>query len=41
VHNLHEIGFAPVSSAEPATLEHLMRDYVGHLKSHLRQIFGE
>lgn len=40
-HNLHEIGWAPVSGEEPATLEHLMRDYVGHLKSHLRQIFGE
>ena len=40
-HNLHEIGFAPVSAQEPTTLEHLMRDYVGHLKSHLRQIFGE
>jgi len=40
-HNLHEIGFAPVSPDEPATLEHLMRDYVEHLKSHLRQILGE
>ena len=40
-HNLHEIGWAPVSREEPATLEHLMRDYVGHLKSHLGQIFGE
>jgi hypothetical protein len=40
-HNLHEIGFAPVSADEPATLEHLMRDYVGHLKNHLRQILGE
>lgn len=40
-HNLHEIGFAPVSADEPATLEHLMRDYVGHLKHHLGQIFGE
>ena len=38
-HNLHEIGWAPVAPGEPATLEHLMRDYVGHLKSHLRQIF--
>ena len=37
-HNLHEIGFAPVSADEPATLEHLMRDYVDHLKHHLRQI---
>jgi hypothetical protein len=40
-HNLHEIGFAPVSPDEPATLDHLMRDYVDHLKSHLRQILGE
>jgi hypothetical protein len=40
-HNLHEIGWAPVSREEPATLEHLMRDYVGHLKSHLGQIFVE
>jgi hypothetical protein len=38
-HNLHEIGWAPVSKDEPNTLEHLMRDYVGHLKSHLGQIF--
>jgi len=38
-HNLHEIGWAPVSPNEPATLEHLMRDYVGHLKNHLGQIF--
>jgi hypothetical protein len=40
-HNLHEIGFAPVSPDQPATLEHLMRDYVEHLKSHLGQILGE
>ena len=39
-HNLHEIGFAPADADEPATLEQLMRDYVGHLKSHLRQIFA-
>jgi len=40
-HNLQEIGWAPVPPDEPATLEHLMRDYVGHLKNHLRQILGE
>ncbi len=40
-HNLHEIGWAPVSKDEPATLEHLMRDYVAHLKHHLRQILVE
>jgi DinB superfamily len=39
-HNFHVIGFAPVSGEEPSTLEHLMRDYVVHLKHHLRQIFG-
>ncbi len=39
-HNFHVIGFAPVSADEPSTLEHLMRDYVGHLKHHLRQILG-
>ena len=39
-HNFHVIGFAPVSADEPSTLEHLMRDYVAHLKHHLRQIFG-
>ena len=39
-HNLHVIGFAPVSADEPSTLEHLMRDYVAHLKHHLRQIPG-
>ncbi len=40
-HNFHQIGFAPISPEEPSTLEHLMIDYVDHLKSHLRQIFGE
>lgn len=40
-HNFHQIGFAPVSEDEPSTLEHLMLDYIDHLKSHLRQILGE
>ena len=40
-HNFHHIGFAPVSQDEPSTLEHLMIDYIDHLKSHLRQILGE
>ena len=39
-HNLDEIGWAELSAGEPATLEHLMRDYVGHLGHHLRQILG-
>jgi hypothetical protein len=37
-HNLHEIGWRPPAADEPATLDGLMRDYVGHLKHHLRQI---
>jgi hypothetical protein len=40
-HNFQQIGFAPVSADEPSTLEHLMLDYIDHLKSHLRQILGE
>ena len=40
-HNFQRIGFAPVSEGEPSTLEHLMLDYIDHLKSHLRQILGE
>ncbi len=37
-HNLHQIAFQTVSETEPTTLEYLMRDYVVHLKHHLRQI---
>lgn len=37
-HTLHRIAFRPVDEREPATLEYLIRDYVGHLKHHLRQI---
>jgi hypothetical protein len=39
-HNLHEIAFVPVPHDTPATLEYFMRDYVGHLEHHLRQILG-
>jgi len=38
-HNLADIGWK-VESAEPATLDYIMRDYVGHLEHHLRQILG-
>ena len=37
-HSLHRIAFRPVGEHEPATLEYLIRDYVEHLKHHLRQI---
>jgi len=39
-HNLDRIGFAPMDRSQPATLDDLMRDYVGHLHHHLRQILG-
>lgn len=40
-HNLHQIALRAVPEGEPTTLDYLMRDYVLHLKSHLRQILGE
>jgi mannose-6-phosphate isomerase-like protein (cupin superfamily) len=39
-HNLHQIGWTPIERGTPATLDDLMRDYVGHLHHHLRQILG-
>jgi hypothetical protein len=40
-HSLDKIAWQTVDVNQTATLEYLMRDYVGHLKSHLRQIFVE
>ena len=40
-HSLQAIAFETVSEREPVTLEYLMKDYVVHLKHHLRQILGE
>jgi hypothetical protein len=37
-HNLHELAWELVPEGEPVTLEYFMRDYVAHLKHHLRQI---
>ena len=37
-HNLDELAWTAVPSHEPATLEYFMRDYVGHLRHHLRQV---
>jgi len=39
-HNLEAIGVS-LMPGEAATLEHVMNDYVGHLKHHLRQIFPD
>jgi hypothetical protein len=38
-HSLQTIAFDTVATAEPVTLEYLMKDYVVHLKHHLKQIF--
>ena len=38
LHNLREIG-VPLAPNEPGRLEHVMRDYVVHLRHHLAQIF--
>ncbi|HKV50190.1 MAG TPA: DinB family protein [Gemmatimonadaceae bacterium] len=37
-HNLDEIAWQTVPATESATLEYFMRDYVAHLKHHLRQV---
>jgi DinB superfamily len=36
-HNLHQVAWQPVPESEPVTLAYFMRDYVEHLKHHLRQ----
>jgi hypothetical protein len=37
-HNLDRLAGQTVPAGEPATLDYFMRDYVEHLKHHLRQI---
>lgn len=37
-HNLDERAWQPVPREQPASLDYFMRDYVGHLHHHLRQI---
>jgi hypothetical protein len=39
-HNLDQIAFAKVSPDQATTLDFFMRDYVDHLRHHLRQIEG-
>jgi DinB family protein len=36
-HNLDELAWQPLPAGQPATLGWFMRDYVDHLKHHLRQ----
>jgi len=37
-HNLHEIAWQLLPADQPATLDYFMRDYVGHMKHHLRTL---
>jgi hypothetical protein len=39
-HNLDRIAWQTVSADQPTTLDYFMRDYVGHLKHHLRQVLA-
>ena len=36
-HNLYERAWTVVAADQPTTLDYFMRDYVAHLKHHLRQ----
>ena len=38
-HSLDSIAWKLVDKSKPATLEYLIRDYIEHMKHHLRQIF--
>ena len=38
-HSLDQIAWQPVPADQPATLDHLIRDYIGHLEDHLRQVY--
>ena len=40
-HSLDAIAWQPVPTERPATLGYFMRDYIGHLHHHLRQVLGE
>ena len=39
-HNLQQLAWQSLAAEQPATLEYFIRDYLEHLKHHLRQIPG-
>ena len=39
-HNLHQIASENLSESEPVTLDWFIRDYLDHMKKHLKQILG-
>jgi hypothetical protein len=40
-HSLDKIAWQTVPANEPVTLDYFIRDYLGHLQDHLKQIFDE
>lgn len=40
-HNLDQIAWQAVEKGKPVTLEYFIRDYAGHMRHHLGQIFGD
>ncbi|MBI5563862.1 MAG: hypothetical protein HY870_03130, partial [Chloroflexi bacterium] len=39
-HTLDNIAWQTVPADQPATLEYLVRDYLGHLQAHLQQLYA-
>jgi len=39
-HSLDHIAWQPVPADQPTTLDYLIRDYIGHLEDHLRQVYA-
>lgn len=40
-HNLDHIAWRPVPATEPVTLAYFIRDYIGHMENHLRQVLPD
>jgi hypothetical protein len=38
-HSLDQIAWQTVPADQPATLDYLIRDYIGHLEEHVRQVY--
>ncbi len=40
-HRLHRIAWKPIPEHDSATLEYFIKDYIGHLEHHVRQILPD
>jgi hypothetical protein len=40
-HNLDQVAWKTVDKNTPTTLDYFVRDYAGHMRHHLQQIFGK